>query len=782
MIDAIHLIHHSHTDLGYTDLPSTCLDLHVGYIRAAMDACEATAGLPEAARFRWTCEVLAPVEELLARHPAERARLLRLVAAGQVEVAGLPWNLSALLGAAEWRAAQRLCAQAWRELSVRSVMQCDVNGISWGMIPGLADAGIRHLVMGINVYAGGRPLPAHSAFRWIGPDGRHLTAWLSSGYCEAFAWFHEREWRRGPVPRSHDAWFHAPGAEDAWDASPAGLTAAHARLRQTLAGGALAAYPHRILAGQITNQWRMDNDPPNPAMARFVAAWNAAGLEPRLEMSTPARFLDALAASGAVLPEVRGDWTDWWADSLPSVGPEAAVGARAKARLDRLPALAALAGAPAPDTAAHWRRALVWSEHTFASYESGPLPWRSTTLGQGHQVLAEVHRLEEDVLRTEGAVLRADPAWRPSARTRSLDVLDPAATGGGWVSVPGQALRAPATGLRDPATGERFPFEDVRDAEWTPVDAAAPRPPVPRDDIWGFPVVARRAWVAVGAERRRRLQLDDAAPAPAGPVPAEGEDRHWRWRWDARRGVMAELVHRATGCALVDPAAPWDFAAVVTRHVDGFAPWAALDARAGLEGRWRENAPPVVDARLVPGAYGFHAAWRRAHPAWRDCRQSLRLLPDGAVEIHTAVWLHEDLGPAGLWLALPIPGAGSAVSYDALGHATTLGADQLPGSCGEHVATATWLAVDRPQGRIVLDTTDTPVVSVGGIHARSGRRAAPADRPWLLPCLSATWWFTNFPHGRSQLIETRHVLRAGAPGFTPVGDANLDLASLPVAG
>ena len=776
MLDAIHLIHHSHADLGYTDLPSTCLDLHVEFIRQALDAADATCGLPEDARFRWTCEVLAPVLELLRRHPPERDRLLRLIAAGQVEVAGMPWTFSALLGADEWQAMLTLNAPIWRELGITSIMQTDVNGLSWGVIPGLVRSGIRRLVMGLNTYAGGRPLPAHSAFQWEGPDGSRLDVWLSSGYCEAFGWFHAGDWRRGPVPRAHDPWFHAPMPGDCWDASPAGLTAAHAQLMHRLGRGELGAYPHRVLAGQVTNQWRMDNDPPNPAMSAFVAAWNAQGLTPHLVMSTPGRFAAALAASGAVLPVVRGDWTDWWADALPALGPEVALAARAKARVARLPGLATTLGAPVPDCTALWERSWRWSEHAFDSYESVPCPWRATTRGQEHQVLAEAYRLDEDALRCEGALLASAWGWMPSARASAVEVLDPAGAGGGWVTVPAQALRRPATGLCDPATGERFPFEDERDAEWVACEASAPRPPAPRDDIWGFPIVARRAWIPVHGGRRR-LALDDRPQSqPAAPA-GSGETAGWRWRWDARRQAMRSL--RRDGRQLVDPAAPWDFAAVVLRQVDGWAPWAALDARAGLEDRWRESAPPALDSRFLPSAYGLRAVWRREHPCWRDCRQELRLLPDGALTLRTRIWLREDLAPLGIWLALPLPGDG-AVSYDGCGHATRVGADQMPDTCGEHIVAGRWLVVDDGRSRLSLDTTDTPVVSLGGIHARSGRRAAAPERPWLLPCLSSSWWSTNFPITRSQLIDVRHVLRLLPAGAAPVAEGNLDLPCRPV--
>jgi hypothetical protein len=390
--------------------------------------------------------------------------------------------------------------------------------------------------------------------------------------------------------------------------------------------------------------------------------------------------------------------------------------------------------------------------------------------------MGDAYRLDEDSLRCEGTVLSAARGWTPSAHAFGVEVLDPAGLGGGWVTIPGQALRRPCTGLHDPVTGERFPFEDERDAEWVPCDAGAPRPPVPRDDIWGFPVVARRAWVRI-AGGRRRLALDDRPRESLADPAGSGETAGWRWHWDARRQAMRSICR--DGRELVDPAAPWDLAAVVLRQVDGWAPWAALDARSGLQDRWRESTPPARDARLLPSAYGLHAVWRREHPCWRDCRQELRLLPDGAVTLRTRIWLREELGPLGVWLALPLAGAG-AVSYDGCGYPTRVGADQMPDTCGEHIVAGRWLVVDEGRSRLSLDTTDTPVVSLAGIHARSGRRAAAPERPWLLPCLSSSWWFTNFPITRSQLIDVRHVLRLLPEGATPPAEGNLDLPCRPV--
>jgi len=750
MIRRIHLLHLSHTDLGYTDLPSTCLDLHVGYLRQAMDAAEATLALPEGDRFRWTCEVFGPVVELIRRDPKAGERLEALVRAASVEVGALPWNLSTLLTATEWARARELFGDFRRRFACSTAVQNDINGLSWGMIPGLLDDGVKGLLMGSNGYAGGHPLPPPAAWHWEGPDGRRLLVYLTNAYCHGFDWFHEKAWRRGPVPAFSDPYFHPPAEGDTWDASPSGLERAHAQLQKTL-GASLAAWPHGVVAAQVTNHYRMDNDPPSPHLARFVAAWNAAGLEPGIEMSTPSRFFAALAAEdGGKIPVRRGDWVDWWADGIPAFPREAAVGQRSKRRLAALERAGEEGVLPLPALSGPWERALRWSEHTFGSYDSVPRPWGSSARGNECELMAEAYRLEEgSKLAVKEAVLRAAD-YRPSIHARHVRVLGAP----GWISLPGTAVPAGASGLLD-ENGKTFhPFEDLLGAEWSDPVPGEMKPVAYPDDVWGFHVLKRRAWVpAPGRYAYSDQQVEPRAAA------ASGNDSHWKWRFNLERGALESLVELRTGREWVDGGGFLPFAGILLEQVGGGEAYAAVTAR--REAPRSRHAPAALGVELVPGAYGFHARWRREHPAWRDARQELRILPDGSVEITTRVWLRETFAPTGMWLALPISVEGASASYDALGHETRLGADQMEGTCGEHLNVGRGVVYRAGASSLRLDATDTPVWSIGEPKARSGKRSASGEMAALHPCLLGTWWSTNFPHGRSQLIETRHTLKAG---------------------
>ncbi len=513
MIREIQLIHHTHADFGYTDLPSTSFAYLSRYLGEAVRIARETADFPEAARFHYTCEIGYVVEDFLATAtPDERAAFDRLVAAGQFEVGAMPFHITALLDADEWRAQLDRSQPLFDRYRPRTCFQNDINGLPWGIIPALCDRGVRHVMMGINTYSGGVPRKPPCGFWWEGPDGRRLLAWISLHYCAGYNLFYDGEWRTGPVPAYPDVWFHPPVGRQIFDDSPQALAAAHAHLLEKLAAD-FADYPHSVLGVQVTNMWRMDNDPPCEQLCHFVRAWNEAGLQPALRLSTPTRFLDAIQReAGDSLPVARGDWGEWWADGPASMPAETALSQRTKRLLAELPAGAEALGAPSPDPArlaAIWRMAGLYTEHTFCSWHSLAQPSHPLTLGSLAQKANFAYQPDVDARTLRAEVLRAAPAYRPSSLTRHLTVLNPGRhPRADWVEIPAAALRQPANAVRDPLTGEVFVFEEVTGPYWSEPDADRPRPFEVPDDIFSFRTETLRFFcppLAPGASRRFEL-------------------------------------------------------------------------------------------------------------------------------------------------------------------------------------------------------------------------------------------------------------------------------------
>ncbi len=176
----VDIVHHTHTDIGYTELPSVVRDLQTRYLDAAIDCCRADP------TFRWTVESLIGLDDWWCAAPASRhADLIEMVHGGRMDVMGMPFNQTALLSARQWqRMMSWIPLPQWRALGIRAAMQNDVNGLPRAGAMALLDHGINH-PYGINADSGGPPFRRPSASWWKMPDGRRMFVWLGEHYGSA---------------------------------------------------------------------------------------------------------------------------------------------------------------------------------------------------------------------------------------------------------------------------------------------------------------------------------------------------------------------------------------------------------------------------------------------------------------------------------------------------------------------------------------------------------------------------------------------------------------------
>ena len=281
-IKEVLVLHHSHTDIGYTHPQLILWELQNRFIDEALDLCEATQDWPEESRVRWTCEVTAVLLNWLDNaSPEQIKRFKKLVAAGQISAGAMYYNVTPLYSGAQL--ASTIEPIRWlREefgLPMKTAINQDVNGLPWPITQILLDAGVELLIMGINVHYGGYPLHRPLAFRWRGSDGRDLLAFNGEHY-NGFT----RELRI---------------AEGTTDAMEKGLDAYWKRIGEN--------YPHDFLYLTATHSRFCDNNPPEPALAELIRKWNEEGRQPVIRYATPEMLAERIRRQPAERsPFMRG--------------------------------------------------------------------------------------------------------------------------------------------------------------------------------------------------------------------------------------------------------------------------------------------------------------------------------------------------------------------------------------------------------------------------------------------------------------------------------------------
>lgn len=101
-IKTVYVVHHSHTDIGYTDLQKRVIAIQVNYIKTVLSMMRQ----PEYADFRWNCETLYCVEEFWKQASEDdRADFARFVKEGKIGISANYLNFNDLVNADVFRQA-----------------------------------------------------------------------------------------------------------------------------------------------------------------------------------------------------------------------------------------------------------------------------------------------------------------------------------------------------------------------------------------------------------------------------------------------------------------------------------------------------------------------------------------------------------------------------------------------------------------------------------------------------------------------------------------------------
>lgn len=786
----VELVHFSHTDYGFTDHPAVCRQLQRRYLDIAIDGVLATCDKPPEARLAWTAETtVAVLDWWQSASPDRREEFLRAVDSGQLEITALPLNNTPFLDAAQWRT--MLCwlpEELWQRLRPRAAVQNDVNGMPRAAAMALLDRDIRYLMSGINEDSGGAPFRRPSAFWWKMPDGRKLFVYLNYSYPMGYWFFEPVEWRRGPVPRAADTCYRLPRPGDFLAADEASVRKAHRHLLDRLKGLEAQGFSYPTLVLSITNQWRIDNDPPLLFLPDFVAAWHRLGLKPTLRLTTVSAAMQRLEQEiGALVPTYEGEWTDWWANGTASAPREVSASRLAKRLLAAAESPVWGPMPPAARTLAHELRKelCLFDEHTWGSSNSVALPYSLDSLAQFNEKarlawrpMAEAEWLLAQRVRTrlveEGeGVFLANPAPLPWT---------------GWIRLAATALREDYRSLEDPVTGMRIPLEfepglrpftpPAGPAEVSPENTAATFPDRAPGQVARFwlgnlqPRSIRRLRFSKGAAGKH-AEPSDNTPSPTVAVDEKG------WPVSATWPGMPQPLFAGLGD-------------LVSVSVKGFAPrwrareiWGASDAdRQRLRKEHLEEiaATPAGNTAVAYTAHTVVYTQGLRHPRLAWATRQLELWKrQSRARLVLRFYRNPSEAPEALFVSFTLPCQGTMPRASCGGVPFVPYHDQLPGTCRDYFAIDAWVDYTTPQGHWLWVSRDAPLVTFGGQQVLARRRSPPAETHRVLAMVYNNFWYTNFVGDSPGVMEFQFDIAWQAkPSTAPADIAETLLTEPPV--
>ena len=352
------LLHHSHVDIGYTHVQTEVEQKHWQYFRQAMDLARKSGDFPDGAPFKWNVEVLWAVDSYLKQaSPAEREAFIHAAKKGWIGLDALYGNELTALCRPEELVRLVEYAQMLRnryDVTIDSAMITDVPGYTWGIVPVLAQSGVKYFSVGPNRgHRIGYTLSTwgDKPFYWESPCGKHeILCWVAG---EGYSFFHSGRLDGG-------------------------------RLFDYLSRLEDSEYPYDML--QLRYSIGGDNGPPDPDLSQFVKDWNAKYAYPKIIVATTSEmFHEFERRYGDKLSRIRGDFTPYWEDGAGSSARETALNREAAERLVQAETLWAMldpANYPAEQFYEAWRNVILYDEHTWGAHCSISRPDSDFTKAQ----------------------------------------------------------------------------------------------------------------------------------------------------------------------------------------------------------------------------------------------------------------------------------------------------------------------------------------------------------------------------------------------------------------
>ncbi len=743
-IETIYLVHHSHTDVGFTHDQPVVWEMHTRFIDEALKLAEKYADSSSDGAFRWTIETTIVLQRWLETASArDIERFIALERAGRVEVTGMFANLTPLLDTDQLIESFQVLRRLREDygFTIRHAMNCDVNGENWPLVDLLLDVGIEGFTMAINSHFGGAFQPRPYVFQWQGPSGRAIPAYNG--------WPYDKGWREG-IGRDPD-------------------DLANVRLPRLQSYLDEIGYPLPILLLQSYHPYG-DNGSAFD-FTPFIDAWNAAGHRPRIVLATPSMWWSAVKQYP--LETFRGDWTDFWNFGSISSARETAVNRASRTRLRSADAINAVVNR-LPETdhqwakqafsryrAPAWKALHLWDEHTWGADIAIRNPASVDTLSQWNHKANYAYTAHSLSLLLQRDAL-ADLAQHV-ARQRADDLLvfNPLP----WERTISGAVPYFATEPRgvvsDTTAGRQHQDRDAAS------DFVLPPTPIPG---FGYAIIPR-------------AQLLDPLDGLTTADDAVVENQRYRVTFDRQKGGIVSLYDKQLEWEWVDQTAGYPLNGYVHEQVadtqhgwprwllfqqDWSAPLAEIPS--GWQKDWiaqRETPTAVISHKVEHTATGIRVTQELSAPGCQGNLTQTVFLPNFAdtIDCKSSWEMGSTTHPEAAYILFPFNLPDATARFDLGGQPVIPGVDQLPGVCRDYFTAQGWVDFSAQERGVTVAVPENPMVQLGDFHFGHYQMDFKLGKAMLLGWVTNNYWETNFRAHQPGMVYARYRLQPYGGNF-----------------
>lgn len=304
-IKTMYVVHHSHTDIGYTDQQERIIDVQANYIKTVLRMMKDPANKD----FRWNCETYYCIEVFLERATeVEKQEFFALVKEKKIGLSATYLNFNDLVDSKvlDERLDEMIDVFNGESITPKTAMIADVNGISMGQRDALINNGIEFFFTNIHCHHGMYPLYQNQIpYRWENEEGKSLLVWSGEHYNLGNV--------LGIKPNEISTYMTNMYQGDEADFSKP-IELLKTNLDKYINEVEENGYNYDFIISSVSGAFT-DNAPPEPVILKTIEAYNREYPDGvRLKMVSLQELYDLIKEKIADAPIYRGDLNDWWSN------------------------------------------------------------------------------------------------------------------------------------------------------------------------------------------------------------------------------------------------------------------------------------------------------------------------------------------------------------------------------------------------------------------------------------------------------------------------------------